>query len=53
MRQTFAVLNTTFRQSGKMLTDHAGRSYEFPLKVTFASDVPLLARKAAHTAPVL
>ena len=23
--QTFAVLSTTFKQSGKMLTDHAGR----------------------------
>jgi hypothetical protein len=53
-QQTFAVLRTTFLQSGKMLTDHAGKLYEFPLKFTVASDlVPTLARKAAHVDPVL
>ena len=52
--QTFAVLKTTFLQSGNMLTDHAGKRYELPLKVTVTSDsVPTLARKAAHTDPVL
>lgn len=52
---TFAVLSTSFLQSGKMLTDHAGKWYELPLKFTVASDwVPTLARKAAHTPdPVL
>ena len=55
MRQTFAVFRTTFLQSGKMLTDHAGKWYELPLKLTVASDlVSTLARKAAHTPdPVL
>jgi len=54
MRQTFAVLRTTFLQSGKMLTDHAGKWYELPLKFTVASDwVPTLARKAAHVDPAL
>lgn len=37
--QTFAVLSTTFLQSGKMLTDHAGKWYELPLNVTVASDL--------------
>lgn len=50
MRQTFAVLRATFLQSGKMLTDQAGKWYEFPLKLTVASDwVPILARNAAHS----
>ena len=49
MKQTFAVLKATFLQSGKMLTDHAGKRYDLPLKVTVASDcVPIFARKAAH-----
>lgn len=52
--QTFAVFRTTFLQSGKMLTDHAGKRYELPLNFTVASDwVPTLARKAAHVDPVL
>lgn len=54
MRPTLAVLRTTFLQSGKMLTDHAGKWYELPLKFTVTSDVvPTLARKAAHADPVL
>jgi len=54
VRQTIAVLSTTFLQSGKMLTDHAGKWYELPLKFTVLSDlVSTLARKAAHTDPVL
>ena len=49
MNFTFAVLKATFLQSGKMLTDHAGKLYDFPLKVTVASDfVSTFARKAAH-----
>lgn len=49
IEQTFAVLKATFLQSGKMLTDHAGKRYDFPLKVTVASDcVPKFARNAAH-----
>lgn len=36
---TFAVLNITFLQSGRMLTDHAGRKYEFPLNLTVPSEV--------------
>lgn len=36
---TFAVLNMTFLQSGRMLTDQAGRKYDFPLNVTFASEL--------------
>lgn len=49
MKRTFAVLKATFLQSGKMLTDHAGKRYDLPLKVTVASDcVPMFARKAAH-----
>lgn len=47
--RTFAVFRTTFLQSGKMLTDQAGKLYDFPLKFTVASDcVPKFARKAAH-----
>lgn len=54
MRQTFAVFRATFLQSGKMLTDHAGKWYELPLKLTVASDLlSTLARNAAHTDPVL
>lgn len=53
MRQTFAVLYTTFLQSGKMLTDHAGTLYELPLKLTVASDsASTFAIKAAHKDPV-
>ena len=45
----FAVFSTTFLQSGKMLTDHAGNWYELPLNFTVALDcVPTLARKAEH-----
>ena len=48
-KHTCAVLNTTFWQSGRMLTDHAGKLYVLPLKVTVASDwVPTLARNAAQ-----
>lgn len=36
---TFAVLKMTFLQSGRMLTDQAGRKYKFPLNVTFASEI--------------
>lgn len=49
MQHTLAVFRTTFLQSGKMLTDHAGKWYELPLKLTVASDlVSILARKAEH-----
>lgn len=36
---TLAVLKTTFLQSGRMLTDQAGRKYTLPLNVTFASEL--------------
>jgi hypothetical protein len=45
---TLAVLNTTDLQSGRILTDHAGRSYDTPWKVTVLSFVPQLAKNAAH-----
>ena len=49
VKHTFAVLNATFWQSGRMLTDHAGKWNGLPLKVTVASDwSSMLARKAAH-----
>nr|GMD09017.1 hypothetical protein Iba_chr06dCG4110 [Ipomoea batatas] len=38
-RSTLAVLKTTFLQSGRMLTDQAGRKYDFPLNLTVASFV--------------
>jgi hypothetical protein len=51
---TWAVFSTTFLQSGRMLTDHAGRLYILPLKVTVLSDWPsMLARNAAQTDPAL
>lgn len=46
---TFAVLKTTFLQSGKMLTDHAGRWYDELRNSTILSFLSsTLARKAAH-----
>jgi hypothetical protein len=46
---TFAVLKTTFLQSGRILTDQAGRSYCMSLKVTTLSfSESMLARNAAH-----
>jgi hypothetical protein len=46
---TFAVLKTTFLQSGRMLTDQAGRSYCLFLKVTTLSfSESMLARNATH-----
>lgn len=51
---TFAVLKMTFLQSGRMLTDQAGRKYKFPLNVTFASKLlSTFARKAAQSLEVL
>lgn len=48
---TFAVLKMTFLQSGRMLTDQAGRAYKFPLNDTFASKLwSMLARNAAQPA---
>lgn len=49
---TFAVLNTSVLQSGRMLMDQGGKSYCLLLNVTLAADCALeFARKAAH-APV-
>lgn len=46
---TFAVLNTTFLQSGRMLTDHAGRLYDLFLNTTVLSFLSSrLAIKAAQ-----
>jgi len=45
---TLAVLNTTDLQSGRMLTDHAGRSYHWPWNSTVVSFAPQLAKKAAQ-----
>lgn len=43
-----AVLNTTDLQSGRMLTDHAGRSYDEPWNTTVLSFWLQLAKNAAH-----
>lgn len=46
---TSAVLNTTFLQSGKMLTDHAGKWYDTFRNTTVLSPLSsMLERKAAH-----
>jgi len=46
---TFAVLNTTFLQSGRILTDQAGRSYCLLRKVTTLSLAEsIFARNATH-----
>jgi drug/metabolite transporter superfamily protein YnfA len=50
----YTVFSTTFLQSGRMLTDHAGSLYILPLNVTVLSDWPsILARNAAQTEPAL
>lgn len=48
-KQTFAVLNATLLQSGKMLTDHGGKEYDLPRNVTVAVLCSsMFARKAEH-----
>lgn len=52
LKLTFAVLNATFLQSGRMLTDHAGKKYDTFLNTTVMSvALSVLARNAAQ-APV-
>lgn len=49
MKITFAELKTTFLQSGRILTDHAGRWYDRFRKVTVLSFLSsMLAINAAH-----
>lgn len=44
------MLKLTFLQSGRMLTNQAGRKYKFPLNVTLASKLlSKFARKAAQS----
>lgn len=51
--RTSAVLNTTDLQSGRMLTDHAGRSYDWPWNSTVVSFAPQFAKKAAQVPEAL
>lgn len=46
---TFAVLKSTFLQSGKMLTDHAGKWYDMFRNTTVLSSLSsVFARNAEH-----
>ena len=48
---TFAVLKTSFLQSGKMLTDHAGRWYVVFLNTTVAPFLSSVLEIIAEQAP--